>query len=147
MLGFAALSPTYGRVVTGQYYSIFPEIPLTFSLGTATIPSMALDLDTAALLLDQLGNQTRLSIVRLLVRAGDEGRTVGDMQREIGIPASTLSHHLSHLRSAGIVWQEREGTLLHCFVDFEMISELVKFLTAECCADMSKSKDNRRATG
>ncbi len=107
---------------------------------------MALDLDTAALLLDQLGNQTRLSIVRLLVRAGDEGRTVGDMQREIGIPASTLSHHLSHLRSAGIVWQEREGTLLHCFVDFEMISELVNFLTAECCADMSKSKDNRRAT-
>lgn len=108
---------------------------------------MALDLDTAALLLDQLGNQTRLRIVRLLVRAGDEGRTVGDMQREIGIPASTLSHHLSHLRGAGIVWQEREGTLLHCFVDFKLISALVDFLTAECCADMSVTPDTRRAAG
>ena len=108
---------------------------------------MALDLDTAALLLDQLGNQTRLRIVRLLVRAGDEGRTVGDIQREIGIPASTLSHHLSHLRSAGVVWQEREGTLLHCFVDFKMISELVNFLTAECCVDISTARSGRRVTG
>jgi len=110
---------------------------------------MALDLDTAALLLDELGNQTRLRIVRLLVRAGDEGRTVGDIQREIGVPASTLSHHLSHLRSAGVVWQEREGTVLHCFVDFKMISELVSFLTAECCVDTSTSTSTsrRRAAG
>jgi ArsR family transcriptional regulator len=108
---------------------------------------MTLDLDTAALLLDQLGNPTRLRIVRLLVRAGDEGRTVGDMQREIGIPASTLSHHLSHLRGAGVVWQEREGTVLHCFVDFETISELVDFLTAECCADMRARTGARRAAG
>jgi DNA-binding transcriptional ArsR family regulator len=108
---------------------------------------MALDLDTAASLLDQLGNQTRLRIVRLLVRAGDEGRTVGDIQREIGVPASTLSHHLSHLRSAGVVWQEREGTLLHCFVDFKMVSELVDFLTAECCVDMPAADVRRRAAG
>ena len=108
---------------------------------------MALDLDSAASLLDQLGNPTRLRIVRLLVRAGDEGRTVGDIQREIGIPASTLSHHLSHLRNAGVVWQEREGTLLHCFVDFKMVSELVEFLTAECCADMPAAKVRQRAAG
>jgi len=108
---------------------------------------MALDLDTAASLLGQLGNQTRLRIVRLLVRAGGEGRTVGDIQREIGIPASTLSHHLSHLRSAGVVWQEREGTLLHCFVDFEMVSELVDFLTAECCADKPAANVRRHAAG
>jgi DNA-binding transcriptional ArsR family regulator len=108
---------------------------------------MALDLDTAALLLDQLGNQTRLRIVRLLVRAGDEGRNVGDIQRELAIPASTLSHHLSHLRGAGIVWQEREGTVLNCFVDFKIVSALVNFLTAECCADMSVSRGRRRAAG
>lgn len=106
---------------------------------------MALDLDTAATLLDQLGNQTRLRIVRLLVRAGADGRTVGDLQRELGIPASTLSHHLGHLRSAGVVWQEREGTVLHTFVDFEMISELVDFLTAECCSDMTAAPARRRA--
>jgi DNA-binding transcriptional ArsR family regulator len=108
---------------------------------------MDLDLDTAALLMDQLGNQTRLRIVRLLVRAGDEGRTVGDIQRELGVPASTLSHHLSHLRGAGVVWQEREGTLLHCFIDFEMISGLVSFLTAECCADAASGVRRRRAAG
>ena len=108
---------------------------------------MALDLDAAALLLDELGNQTRLRIVRLLVRAGGDGRTVGDIQGEIGIPASTLSHHLSHLRSAGVVWQEREGTVLHCFVNFKMISELVSFLTAECCVDTSPAASRRRASG
>ena len=108
---------------------------------------MALDVDTAALLLDQLGNQTRLRIVRLLVRAGGTGRTVGDLQRELGIPASTLSHHLGHLRSAGVVWQEREGTVLHTFVDFELISELVDFLTAECCSDMAATPARRRTAG
>ena len=108
---------------------------------------MALDIDTAALLLDQLGNRTRLRIVRLLVRAGEEGRTVGDLQRAIDIPASTLSHHLSHLRSAGFVWQEREGTVLNCFVDFNMVSELVEFLTAECCVDVPAGTVRSRAAG
>ena len=105
---------------------------------------MALDIDTAALLLDQLGNQTRLRIVRLLVRAGEEGRTVGD-QRAIDSPASTLSHHLSHLRSAGLVWQERQGTVLNCFVAFKKVSELVDFLTAECCVDVPAGNVHRRA--
>ena len=108
---------------------------------------MALDIDTAALLLDQLGNQTRLRIVRLLVRAGEEGRTVGDLQRAIEIPASTLSHHLSHLRGAGLVWQERQGTVLNCFVEFTKVSELVDFLTAECCADLPVGKVRSRAAG
>lgn len=108
---------------------------------------MAMHLDTAARLMEQLGNRTRLRIVRLLVRAGEDGRTVGDIQREIGVPASTLSHHLSHLRGAGVIWQEREGTALNCFVDFELVSELVDFLTAECCVDQSAHPGRRRATG
>jgi ArsR family transcriptional regulator len=139
------------RALSDWHISIVLELPLTSLFDTTNISAMALDLDTAALLLDELGNQTRLRIVRLLVRAGEEGRTVGDIQREIGIPASTLSHHLSHLRSAGVVWQEREGTVLHCFVDFTMISELVSFLTAECCVDTPKGArtgaSRRRAAG
>ena len=95
---------------------------------------MKLDLDTAALLLDVLGNQTRLKIARMLVRAGDGGMTVGDIQRNLKIPASTLSHHLNHLRSVGLIWQEREGTLLHCCADYKLIDALVRFLTEECCA-------------
>ncbi len=109
---------------------------------------MKLDLDTAALLLDVLGNHTRLRVVRLLVRAGPDGMTVGSIQRELEVPASTLSHHLNHLRSVGLVWQEREGTLLHCCIDYAVIDSLVAFLTDECCLDSaSAAGESVRAAG
>lgn len=95
---------------------------------------MKLDYDTAATLLSQLGNVTRLKIVRELVRAGHSGMPVGDIQRALGIPNSTLSHHLSHLRSAGLVSQQREGTVLRCLVDYSKIDGIVAFLTEKCCA-------------
>ena len=95
---------------------------------------MKLDYDMAATLLSQLGNVTRLKIVRELVRAGHNGMPVGDIQRALGIPNSTLSHHLSHLRSAGLVSQQREGTVLRCLVDYSKIDGIVAFLTEECCA-------------
>ncbi len=95
---------------------------------------MKLDYDTAASLLSQLGNITRLKIVRELVRAGDAGMPVGEIRNILGIPNSTLSHHLSHLRSAGLVRQEREGTVLRCFVNYDHIDNIVSFLTEECCA-------------
>ena len=94
---------------------------------------MNLDYDTAATLLSQLGNQTRLKIVRELVRAGKSGLAVGEIQKTLGIPHSTLSHHINHLRSVGLVSQERESTVLRCFVDYEKIDRIVKFLTEECC--------------
>jgi len=96
---------------------------------------MALDSDTAALLLAELGNPTRLRIVRLLVRAGDTGAPVGEIQRALAIPASTLSHHLSHLRQVALVDQRREGTVLRCHVAYQRLDALVAFLTAECCID------------
>lgn len=95
---------------------------------------MTLDYDTAATLLGQLGNQTRLKIVRELVRAGNKGMAVGEIQNELGIPNSTLSHHINHLRSVGLVRQERESTILRCFVDYKKIDRVVRFLTEECCA-------------
>ena len=101
---------------------------------------MKLDLDTAALLLNVLGNQTRLKIVRMLVRVGNEGMTVGYIQQHLEIPASTLSHHLNHLRSVGLIWQEREGTLLHCCADYELIDALMQFLTEECCAGRQRAQ-------
>jgi DNA-binding transcriptional ArsR family regulator len=99
---------------------------------------MKLDYDTAATLLGQLGNQTRLKIVRELVRAGKSGMPVGEIQKVLNIPNSTLSHHINHLRNAGLVWQEREGTILRCFVDYEKIDSIVAFLTEECCATEAK---------
>jgi len=92
-----------------------------------------MDIDTAALYLSQMGNITRLKIIRLLVRAGDQGLAVGNIQRKLNIPGSTLSHHLSHLRNAGLIHQEREATVLRCCVYYDRIEELVDFLTEECC--------------
>ncbi len=95
---------------------------------------MKLDYDTAASLLSQLGNITRLKIVRELVRAGDAGKPVGEIRSVLNIPNSTLSHHLSHLRNVGLIRQEREGTVLRCFVNYDHIDGIVSFLTEECCA-------------
>jgi DNA-binding transcriptional ArsR family regulator len=93
-----------------------------------------LEIDTAAELLARLGNPTRLRIVRELVRAGKTGMAVGDIQRSLGIPHSTLSHHLSLLRNVGLLRQEREGTVLRCLVDYDRLGSVITFLTEDCCA-------------
>ena len=98
---------------------------------------MKLDSDTAAMLFGQLGNSTRLNIVRLLVRAGQEGLPVGEIQSHLVIPGSTLSHHLTHLRSVGLIWQEREGTVLRCYVDYKKLEGLAAYLMEECCTGIS----------
>lgn len=90
-------------------------------------------LQQAALCLEKLGHPTRLSIFRLLVRAGDDGLPVGRIQAHLGIPASTLSHHVGHLVSVGLVVQDREGRVLRCRPNFPLMDSLIGFLTAECC--------------
>ena len=88
----------------------------------------------AARCLEKLGNPTRLEIFRLLVRAGPDGLTVGEIQDHLGIPASTLSHHVAHLVSVGLVSQAREGRVLRCTADYGRMDAIVAALTAECCA-------------
>ena len=99
---------------------------------------MRLDLQATAPILAELGNETRLAIVRLLVRAGDDGLTVGDVQRATGVPGSTLSHHLGRLRGVGLVSQTRSGSALWCRADLERIRATADFLIEECCADMKQ---------
>jgi ArsR family transcriptional regulator len=85
--------------------------------------------------LEALGNPTRLSAYRLLVRAGEEGLAVGDLQDRLDIPASTLSHHLHKLIAVGLVDQERRSTMLICHVNYGAMQETLGFLVDECCAD------------
>ena len=92
-----------------------------------------MDEKQAAKCLSELGNPTRLAIYRLLVRAGPDGMTVGNIQRRLEVPASTLSHHIAHLVWAGLIDQEREGRTLHCRTTEGMMDALIKFLSAECC--------------
>ncbi|CCQ72699.1 helix-turn-helix transcriptional regulator [Magnetospira sp. QH-2] len=93
-----------------------------------------MDTDTAANRLEALGNATRLSVYRLLVKAGEQGLVVGDLRRALDIPPSTLSHHLAHLVRAGLVIQERNGRELVCRADYGVMDSLLGFLTDECCA-------------
>ncbi|NIR30019.1 MAG: helix-turn-helix transcriptional regulator [Gammaproteobacteria bacterium] len=81
-----------------------------------------------------LGNRTRLRLFRLLVRAGPEGLNVGELQRHLAIPASTLAHHLATLTHAGLLQQEKRGREVICTADYEAVNGLVAYLTDECCA-------------
>ena len=99
---------------------------------------MQLDLEATAAILAELGNETRLSVMRLLVRAGEDGLTVGDIQRATGVPGSTLSHHLSRLRGVGLVSRTRSGSALWCRADLERIRATADFLIEECCADVRR---------
>jgi DNA-binding transcriptional ArsR family regulator len=90
-------------------------------------------LEHAARCLEKLGNPTRLEVFRLLVKAGHDGLPVGAIQDHLGVPASTLSHHVAHLVNVGLVRQERQGRVLRCRPNFLLMDDLIGFLTSECC--------------
>jgi len=92
--------------------------------------------DQAAICLAELGNPTRLSIFRLLVKAGTDGAVVGDIQRHLDIPGSTLSHHLAHLARADLIEQRRDGRSLWCIARHAVMDDLIAFLTDECCSGL-----------
>jgi DNA-binding transcriptional ArsR family regulator len=94
-------------------------------------------LEDAANILAKIGNPTRLQIVRLLVRAGDEGLSVGEIQQALGIPGSTLTHHITHLKSAAVIRQQRHQATLICTMEYGVLQDLVAYLTEECCADQA----------
>ena len=80
-----------------------------------------------------LGHESRLEAVRLLLRHHPDGLVAGELQRELDIPASTLSHHLDALRQQGLVEQVREGRFLRYVAAAGVLEELINFLYAECC--------------
>jgi ArsR family transcriptional regulator len=80
-----------------------------------------------------MGTEPRLRIMQLLLTAHPDGLVVGEIQDELGIPNSTLSHHLDKLRVEGLVNVQREGTFLRYTADCEALQELLQFLYAECC--------------
>lgn len=91
-------------------------------------------LELAAQRLAELGHSTRLAIFRQLVRAGRQGVAVGDIQQQLDIPSSTLSHHLSRMIKVQLMQQRREGRTLYCQLNFDVLEQLLGFLYAECCA-------------
>jgi ArsR family transcriptional regulator len=80
-----------------------------------------------------MGTGPRLRIMRVLLSAHPDGMIVGDIGSELGIPASTLSHHLEKLKNEDLVKVRREGTYLWYSANTEALQELLAFLYAECC--------------
>lgn len=80
-----------------------------------------------------IGNDARLRILRLLLSAHPEGLVVSDIQSELGIPNSTLSHHLEKLRHEELVTVRRDGSFLWYTANTEALRAILTFLYAECC--------------
>src|ERR1700737_1649495 len=80
-----------------------------------------------------MGTEPRLRLMQLFLSAHPDGMVGGDIQSELEIPNSTLSHHLEKLKAEGLVEVERQGTFLRYTADTEALEELLRFLYAECC--------------
>jgi ArsR family transcriptional regulator, arsenate/arsenite/antimonite-responsive transcriptional repressor len=99
-------------------------------------PSLAKSSERVAKYADMfsaMGTEPRLRIMQLLLTAHPEGLVVSEIQEELEIPNSTLSHHLDKLRTEGLVEVRREGTFLHYTANTSALQELLQFLYAECC--------------
>ena len=84
-------------------------------------------------MLSAMGTEPRLRIMRLLLSAHPDGLVVGDIQEELDIPNSTLSHHLEKLKNEDLVRVQRESTFLRYTANSEALQELLSFLYSECC--------------
>ncbi len=84
-------------------------------------------------MLAAMGTEARLRIMQLLLWSHPEGMVVSDIQEELGIPGSTLSHHLEKLRNEGLVQVKRESTFLRYTASCAELQQLLGFLFSECC--------------
>lgn len=89
--------------------------------------------DWAVDALGALAHETRLSVFRMLVKAGPEGLIAGAIAELAGVPPSTMSHHLATLERAGLVRSERESRLIRYRADYPGMRRLLAFLMQDCC--------------
>ena len=80
-----------------------------------------------------LAQETRLEVFRLLVQAGPNGLTAGEIAEALKVPASTMSHHLSNIERAGLASSRRESRSIFYAADYEGIRRLLSFLMEDCC--------------
>lgn len=92
-------------------------------------------LEQAARGFASVGSEPRLEVLTTLVRAGPDGLSVGEIQESVGVPASTLAHHLKYLAASGLIEQERQGRAVLNRAAYDRIEQLASFLLHECCAD------------
>ena len=109
-----------------------------------TTQNDAMDLTEAATCFAALGSEQRLSVLKVLVRAGPDGLAIGELGKRTGVTGSTLTHHMKLLLAAGLVRQEKDGRRIICIgAAYDRMQELSEFLLNECCADSSEPHEDR----
>jgi DNA-binding transcriptional ArsR family regulator len=98
-----------------------------------------MEIKTAVTALAALAQETRLSIFRLLVEAGPDGVAAGRIGERLEVPAATLSFHLKELSRARLVSSRQERQFIYYAVDFQRMTELMTFLTQNCCQGMPEA--------
>jgi len=109
------------------YFCKYRNMPVALSKKSAENVAKYADM------LSAMGTEPRLRIMQLLLSAHPDGLVVGDIQSELDIPNSTLSHHLEKLKNEELVKVRRESTFLWYTANTEALQELLQFLYAECC--------------
>jgi len=99
----------------------------------------------AVAVLAALAQESRLEIFRLLVRAGASGAPAGGIAEELEIPAATLSFHLKELKHAGLIDCTRDGRSLIYRANFDVMSQVLRFLTDECCRGIPRRRPQQEA--
>jgi DNA-binding transcriptional ArsR family regulator len=94
--------------------------------------------DWAVLALSALAHESRLQVHRLLVQAGEDGLSAGAIAEQLGMPASSLSFHLTHMQAAEMVIQRRQGRSLIYTVNFECMDALMAYLQENCCKGVTQ---------
>ena len=105
------------------------------------------DTTQAALGFAAVGAEPRIEVILALVRAGPDGLLISELQQRLGIPASTLAHHIRLLATAGLMVQERRGRTTICRPNFEVLEELAAFLLRECCIERNVAIENGSGDG
>lgn len=100
-----------------------------------------MDINTAVAALEALAHETRLSVFRLLVQAGPDGLSAGDIADRLDARQNTMSSHLAKLHRAGIVSSQRDGRHIIYRADFDAVSALIVYLMDDCCGGSAQLCD------
>lgn len=96
-----------------------------------------MEITKAVKALTAMAQETRLSVLKILVQYGKQGAPAGAISKKLDIPHNTLSFHLSHLGHAGLVTSERNGRSIIYYANLNNIQNLVGYIMENCCGDDS----------
>ena len=94
-----------------------------------------MELSNYITILSSLAQESRLIIFRLLVKAGPDGKTPGEIAELLSMPPATLSFHLKELRIAGLINSHKRGRSISYSTDYQTMQALIQFLSKDCCSD------------